>query len=299
MRIGASRLISAAIGVLYALAAVAAVSCAAQATAGTATWTRVFTSDFAGSAGGAINASDWKYDTGKGVFGNGEVENMTDSPANVYVDGHGDLDITAFYRGTSWQSGRVQTTSSDFGAPPGGELEVSASIELPDPADGLGYWPAFWMLGPGTWPQHGEIDIIEDVNGLSQHSGAFHCGNLTDRNPDGTTGPCHEHNGLGSGLLPCPGCLTGFHTYSVIIDRRNPGSEQIRWYLDGRQFFSVSESQVGAAVWASAVDHGFSIILDVAIGGQYPDQQCKCSTPTSHTSSYATMRVRSVTVDKT
>jgi beta-glucanase (GH16 family) len=289
---------------MYALAAIAAVACGGQASAGTqapartVSWTRVWASDFAGPVGGAINTRYWKYDTGVGIFGNGEVETMTSSPSNVYVDGHGDLNIMAFYRGNSWKSGRVQTTS-DFGAPAGGELEVSASIELPDPADGLGYWPAFWMLGPGSWPQHGEIDIMEDVNGLSEHSGAFHCGNLTDLNPDGTFGPCHEHNGLSSGLLPCAGCRSGFHTYSVIIDRRDPASEQIRWYLDGRQSFSVSESQVGAATWHSAVDHGFSIILDVAIGGQYPDQRCGCSTPTSHTSSYAAMRVRGITVYQT
>jgi beta-glucanase (GH16 family) len=291
--IAASRLI----GTTYALVAICAVACgSAQATAQNGPWTKVWSAHFAGPAGGGIDTRYWKYDTGVGVFGNGEVETMTDSSGNVYTDGHGDLDITAFYRGTSWKSGRIQTARDDFGAPSGGELEVAASIELPAPADGLGYWPAFWMLGPGSWPEHGEIDIMEDVNGLNEHSGAFHCGNLTQRNPDGTLGPCHEHHGLSSGLLPCDQCRTGFHTYSVIIDRRHPGDGQIRWYLDGRQFFSVNESQVGAATWDQAVDHGFSIILDVAIGGQYPDERCGCFTPTSYTNSYATMRVRSVTV---
>jgi hypothetical protein len=69
-------------------------------------------------------------------------------------------------------------------------------------------------------------------------------------------GPCHEYTGLTSGLQPCPGCQTGYHDYSIIIDRRNPSKEQIRWYLDGKQFFSVSESTVGAAARTEASTTG-------------------------------------------
>jgi beta-glucanase (GH16 family) len=152
------------------------------------------------------------------------------------------------------------------------------------------------MLGPGSWPAHGEIDVLEDVDGLSEHSGAFHCGNLTQPNPDGTFGPCHEHNGLSSGLQSCAGCQSGYHVYSVIVDRRNPANEQIRWYLDGKKFFSVSERQVGAPTWDEAVNHGFSIIFDLAMGGQYPNEFCGCVSPTSYTSTGGTLRVRSVSV---
>ena len=261
---------------------------------GTAGWSVVWDENFSGPAGSGVNEDYWKYETGHS-FGNNEVEEMTDSPSNVHLDGARDLDITALYQGSSWTSGRIQTIRS-FGVPAGGELKVIASIKQPDPADGLGYWPAFWLLGQGTWPEHGEIDIMEDVNGLSEDAGAFHCGNLTSANADGTFGPCHEHTGLSSGLQPCAGCQSGYHTYSVIVDRRTPSDEQISWYLDGRQFFKVTEQQVGTQVWDEAVDSGFSIIFDLAMGGSYPDGRCGCTSPTAQTRPGGTMSVRYVEV---
>jgi beta-glucanase (GH16 family) len=260
-------------------------------------WTTIWSDTFNGAAGTGINSEKWKYDVGYGIFGNQEVQTMTDSTKNIHLDGHGDLSITAIHNG-GWTSGRIETINAPFAAPRKGELKVSASIKQPGVISGVGYWPAFWLLGPGSWPKHGEIDIFEDVNALSLHSAALHCGNLTTPNPDGTTGPCHEFNGLSSRLRKCPGCQTGYHTYTAIVDRRQASNEQIRWYLDGRQFFAVRESQIGTAAWHLAVDHGFSIILDLAIGGTYPNHVCKCISPTADTIGYGTMSVRYVSVSK-
>src|ERR1700729_1726402 len=191
-------------------------------------WTTVFSDDFSGAAGSGVD-SQWMYDTGPGSsFGTGEIETMTNSTSNVHLDGNGDLDITALGSGSSWTSGRIQTTSANVGAPAGGELEVTASIEQPNPASGLGYWPAFWMLGPGQWPENGEIDILEDVNALSELSGTVHCG----VDPGG---PCNETNGIGSGLRACSGCQSGYHTYTMILNRTNTAAESITFYLDGNQ----------------------------------------------------------------
>jgi hypothetical protein len=274
-------------------------------------WTTTFSDDFSGPAGSGVD-SNWTYDQGTAYsgtgctanWGTGEVETDTNSTANVAEDGNGHLNITPVDSGGSWTSGRIETVADDFEAPAGGEMEVSASIQQPDPSSGLGYWPAFWMLGAGfrtsgagtsgtmdcsSWPSVGEIDIMEDVNALSEVSGTLHCG--TDPG-----GPCNETDGLGSGLVSCSGCQTGYNTYSVIVNRTDTSDESITYYLNGNAYYTVTESQVGTATWQAAVDHGFFLILDVAMGGGYPNGVCGCSTPTSSTSSGAAMSVGYVAV---
>jgi Carbohydrate binding module (family 6)/Putative Ig domain len=274
-------------------------------------WTTAYSDSFSGSAGSGVD-SGWTYDQGTqyngsgctGNWGTGEVESNTNSTANVSEDGSGHLNITPVNSGGSWTSGRIETVADNFEAPAGGEMEVSASIKQPSPSSGLGYWPAFWMLGAGfrasgagtsgtmtcsNWPSVGEIDIMEDVNALSEHSGTLHCG----VDPGG---PCNETDGLGSGLQSCSGCQSGYNTYSVIVNRTNTSNESITYYLNGNAYFTASESQVGASTWQAAVDHGFFLILDVAIGGAYPNGVCGCSTPASATSSGASMGVGYVAV---
>ncbi|MGH3155952.1 MAG: ricin-type beta-trefoil lectin domain protein, partial [Streptosporangiaceae bacterium] len=133
----------------------------------------------------------------------------------------------------------------------------------------------------------GEIDIMEDVNALSQHSGTIHCG--TDPN-----GVCSEPNGIGSGLQSCSGCQTGYHTYTMILNRTNSSDESITFYLDGNAYFTATESQVGTSTWEAAFDHNLSIIFDLAMGGSYPDGVCGCTAPTSSTTSGGTMSVNYV-----
>jgi hypothetical protein len=230
--------------------------------------------DFNGAAGTGVNTADWKYDTGPGSsFGTGEIETMTNSTANVFQDGAGHLVIRALHSGTDptsgWTSGRIETQAATFGAPPGGVVMMQSSIQQPNvtTTNGAGYWPAFWMLGStlrtGTpWPTSGEIDILEDINGRSSVFGTLHCGT----NPGG---PCNESSGIGSGERACAGCQTAYHTYAVQIDR-SVSPEQIRWYLDGNNYFTLSANRVDATTWANAVDHPFFIIYDLAMGGGFP-----------------------------
>ena len=265
-------------------------------------WTTAFSDDFSGAANTPID-SNWIYDLGTsypggaGNFGTGEVETVTSSTTNVYQDGAGHLVIKPVRDASgNWTSGRVETARTDFAAPAGGEMELTASLEQPNPANGIGYWPAFWAMGAAArpvgatnWPSIGELDVMEDVNALSEVSHTFHCG----VDPGG---PCNETTGIGSGLLACAGCQTAYHTYSVIVDRTNTSAEQLRFYTDGVLQHTVNESQVPTDTWTAAVDHGFFGILNVAIGGQYPFNVCGCTNPTAATSSGAGMSVDYVAV---
>jgi hypothetical protein len=266
----------------------------------------VFSDDFTGAANTGLNTSNWLYDLGTsypggaGNWGTGEVESETNSTANVFQDGAGHLVIRPIRNAAgAWTSGRVETQNTSFAAPAGGQMEIQASIMQPNPGTGLGYWPAFWAMGAAArpvgatnWPSIGELDIMEDVNGLSEQSNTFHCG----VDPGG---PCNETTGISSGLFGCGGCQTAFHTYAVIVDRRNTAAEQLRFLLDGTVRFTINENQVPVGTWQAAVDHGFFVILDLAIGGAFPNAICGCGSPSAATSSGAAMTVDYVAVYQT
>jgi beta-glucanase (GH16 family) len=238
----------------------------------------VFSDDFNGAANTGLNRTNWLYDIGTSYpggapnWGTGEVERMTDSTANVYQDGAGHLVIKPLRDAAgNWTSGRVETQRTDFAAPPGGKVRIEASLQQPNVsgAEAAGYWPAFWMLGAAArpvgatnWPGIGEWDIMEDINGRSSEFSTLHCGVAPG-------GPCNEFTGLGSGERACGDCQTGFHKYAVEYDR-SVSPEQLRWYLDGSNFFTLNSTQVDATTWNNATHHGFFIILNVAIGGAFP-----------------------------
>ena len=118
--------------------------------------------------GNSLDSSKWSIETGYGPnnagWGNDESQLYTDSSDNLKVE-NGGLVITArcdsgncVKRDGSITSAKINTKSKlelKYG-------KVEARIKLPS---GRSTWPAFWMLGAGypdvSWPQSGEIDIME------------------------------------------------------------------------------------------------------------------------------------------
>jgi beta-glucanase (GH16 family) len=241
-------------------------------------WSLTWSDDFNScTAGTAPSGANWLFDLGTSYpggapnWGTGEVETMTNSTANVRQDGAGHLVIVPLRDGAGrWTSGRIETQRNDFQPPTGGKLRVEARLQQPNisGAGAAGYWPAFWMLGGNfrgnytNWPSAGEMDLMEDVNGMSSEFATLHCG-------PSIPGTCNETTGIGSGQRACSGCQTGFHTYAVEWDR-SVSPQQLRWYLDGSNFFTLNQNQVDAASWTAALNHGYMVILDLAMGGGFP-----------------------------
>jgi beta-glucanase (GH16 family) len=243
----------------------------------------VWKDDFNGRARRSLSPADWMYDTGTGYgcagcptqWGTFEIETMTKSTHNVSLDGHGNLKITPIRDANgNWTSGRIETRRTNFSAGDNGILRVQAAIRLPQTGVGpeaAGYWPAFWMLGAPfrgnylNWPSIGEIDVMENINGRPTAFSTLHCGT-----PSG--GPCNETNGIG-GSIDNTTLQDGYHVYAMELDK-SVQPNQLRYYLDGTNYFTINSTQVPADTWQSATDHGFFVILNVAMGGAFPWAEC-------------------------
>lgn len=246
----------------------------------------LFYDDFA-----APLTDNWTFDLGTSYpggapnWGTGEIQTYTSSPDNIAVR-NGNLVITPLRDSSGgWTSSRIETKDfHDWVCPPGGRLRAEARLKLGAEPESVqaGIWPAFWALGAAyrgnyqNWPAVGEIDILESPNGVSRTWHTVHCGT----NPGG---PCDETNGVGGDAAFSRG---EFHVVSVEISREagNWQDEEVRYAVDGVPSVTINGGRIGDfGAWEGLVHSPMFLLLNVAVGGGFPDAIAGGRTPNEQT----------------
>lgn len=199
--------------------------------------------------GAKENLSNWKQQTyDKGAFNN-EQERYTNNGQNISYGADGSATITAKNEGNgNWSSARI--TGDPVGSLP---KYLEATISNPS---GQGTWPAFWLVGPGAWPQGGEVDVMEQVNGDS----TLHTSNHWGSGSVGSAGemPAWSPTESFSGID-----MTQPHRYGVMVT--DSGTQ---FYLDGKK--------IGAPVTYPPESNFAQIAqqmvptINLAMGGSWP-----------------------------
>ena len=214
------------------------------------TYTLEWEDDFEGPAGELPNPANWNYDLGGGGWGNQELQTYTNDPANVSMDGNGNLIITAIRNGNAFTSARIKT--QDKFERTYGRFE--ARLKTPF---GPGIWPAFWLLGDGVddpaigWPQTGEIDIME----------------LRGQEPSKIAGSVHGPGYSAGNAVTSDFELdnarfdTEYHVFAV-----DWGPDFIDFFVDDLLYQRITPADVSGE-WV--FDHNFFIIFNIAVGGNY------------------------------
>jgi beta-glucanase (GH16 family) len=118
---------------------------------------------------------------------------------------------------------------------------------------GAGFWPAFWALGNGKWPDCGEIDVMETVGDSSWVSNALHGPNYFGNTPL-----------VYRSFFPAGTDVTQWHVYSV-----DWTANSIVFKVDDKVTYTVTRAMVeNYGRWA--FDNAKFIILNFALGGVYP-----------------------------
>ena len=227
--------------------------CALAGFAHAQAWKLVWSDEFDGPSNTLPNANKWTYDLGQNGWGNKELENYTKSLDNVHLDGQGHLVIRALREASGKYTSARLKTQGKFSTAYG---KIEARIKLPF---GQGIWPAFWALGANIekvgWPECGEIDIMENIG---KEPGIQHGSLHGDGYSDG-------HSITAKYELPKGEKLSDdFHVYAILWS-----ADSIEFLFDGHSYLKATPASIPAGKkWA--FDHPFFLLLNVAVGGDWP-----------------------------
>jgi beta-glucanase (GH16 family) len=222
-------------------------------------WRLVWSDEFNGPDASRPDPAKWKFEVGGNGWGNHELEYYTNRPENSFIR-DGNLVIQAAKENFTgphhvtrdYTSARI-TTQGLFEQAYG---RFEARIKIPR---GRGLWPAFWLLGNdiGTigWPASGEIDIMENIGKEpSMVHGSLH-------------GPGYSGDRDYTSEYKLPGGVhfaDDFHVFAVEWEPKS-----VRFFVDQELYATFTPARLPAGMkWV--FDHPFFIILNVAVGGDWP-----------------------------
>jgi beta-glucanase (GH16 family) len=207
------------------------------------------------SVDGLPDSAKWNYDVGGHGWGNNELQYYTSKKLrNARVE-KGFLIIEAHKEEigeNKYSSARMVTKGK--GDWTYGRIEVRAKLPK-----GVGTWPAIWMLASTqkiTWPDDGEIDIMEHV-GYNQ--GTIHASAHTKKY-------FHSIGTQKTGTISVPDCSEKFHVYALEWNK-----ETITMFVDKKPYFSFKNEYSGNDAWP--FDKPFHLLLNIAVGGSWGGQK--------------------------
>ena len=242
-----------------------------------ASYQLAWSEEFEYVTGSQPSSAVWNWETGAGGWGNEELEFYTPRLDNSYANDSA-LVVQAnweSYYGWPYTSARLNTQ---------GKVEVylgyvAARVRI---SMSNGFWPAVWMLGAASstvgWPYCGEIDFMEQVNGMASppNSDDHYQHGTVHYNTDGINGaqPAYTATSQGSSTnTNNPAVLWGddWHVYAFEWT-----TSSITFNVDNVTYGTICTTCTTGTNAFHNASNPFFFVVDLAMGGNFPN-----ATPTA------------------